>query len=147
MQALLRLALASLALQLCACQAPAPASTATKKSSSGPFNAFTKSLAQEKKKPFMELMKKLRLSKQATGTKEEKKKATMALDAEIHKVLGPDYKKYRAVTEALKQLHASKKSTSGGVTAAKPPPPPPAVTATPKKKKGKRAGAGPKSAL
>ena len=43
-------------------------------------------------------MKKLRLSKQATGTKEEKKKATMALDAEIHKVLGPDYKKYRAVT-------------------------------------------------
>jgi len=80
----------------------------------------------------MELMKKLRLSKQSTGPKEDKKKVTMSLDADIHKLLGEDYKKYRLVTEKIKQMHASK-------NAASPPPPPPAPLPKLLKKKKKKA--------
>lgn len=78
----------------------------------------------------MELMKKLRASKQTTGTKEEKKKVTMGIDGDIHKLLGEDYKKYRLITEKIKSMHAAKKADS----AKPPPPPPPAVSA----KKGKK---------
>merc|ERR1719267_489266 len=79
----------------CSCQAPptgVKSASSTPKTSS-PFSLFTKGLPQEKRKPFMELMKKLRLSKQSTGPKEEKKKVTQAIDADIHKLLGEDYKK------------------------------------------------------
>merc|ERR1712216_176021 len=110
--------------------APAP-STAMKTKSGSPFSLFTKGLPQEKRKPFMELMKKLRASKQTTGTKEEKKKVTMALDGEIHKLLGEDYKKYRLITEKIKSMHASKKAE----TASPPPPPPPPPSMKMKKKK------------
>lgn len=54
--------------------AAAPAAASVKKAPgakgdhhAGPFSAFTKSLPQEKKKPFMELMKRLRGAKSATG--------------------------------------------------------------------------------
>jgi len=79
----------------------------------------------------MELMKKLRASKQSTGTKEEKKKVTMSIDGDIHKLLGEDYKKYRMITEKIKQMHASKKAETAGP----PPPPPPAPAGLKKKKK------------
>ena len=56
----------------------------------------------------MELMKRLRTAKAASiGTKEEKKKATTSLDADIHKLLGADYKRYRSVQHAQKELHAA----------------------------------------
>ena len=107
----------------------------------GPFSAFTKSLPQEKKKPFMELMKRLRGAKAATvGTKEEKKKVMGALDSDIHKLLGAEYKRYRTVQHAQHEMHTSlKKSTSSSSsTAAATPaataPPPPVATAAPKKK-------------
>lgn len=89
---------------------------------SSPFSAFTKSLSQDKKKPFMEvphgplaqarrclrsltllggvraqLMKKLRGAKVAPGSKDEKKKSMVGLDVEIHKLLGSEYKRYRSV--------------------------------------------------
>mmetsp|Transcript_24558 Transcript_24558/g.62643 ORF Transcript_24558/g.62643 Transcript_24558/m.62643 type:complete len:93 (-) Transcript_24558:497-775(-) len=78
----------------------------------------------------MELMKKLRDAKKATGTKEDKKKVTTGVDVDIHKLLGPDYKKYRSVAGAVKQEHAQKKAA----TTAAPPPPPPASSALPGKK-------------
>merc|ERR1740125_48428 len=95
--------------------APATGAAATKstthKDHSSPFTAFTKSLPQEKKKPFMELMKRLRTAKAASiGTKEEKKKATTSLDVDIHKLLGADYKRYRSVQHAQKELHAAHKT-------------------------------------
>merc|ERR1719331_1482146 len=100
-------------LGLAAAQAP-PASAAASKTAHkdhSPFTAFTKSLPQEKKKPFMELMKRLRTAKAASiGTKEEKKKATTSLDADIHKLLGVDYKRYRSVQHAQKELHAAHKA-------------------------------------
>jgi hypothetical protein len=66
------------------------------------FNAFTKSLPQEKKRPFMDLMKRLRSVKNApVGTtvanKDEKKKVMHAVDGDIHKLLGHEYKRYRTV--------------------------------------------------
>jgi len=78
-------------------------------------------------------MKKLRSSKQSTGTKDDKKKVTMGIDGDIHKLLGEDYKKYRLITEKIKAMHASKKET----TVAPPPPPPPSPLAALKKKKKK----------
>ena len=82
----------------CAQAAPAPGQVAEKKKDhSSPFAGFTKSLTQEKRKPFMELMKRLRSAKAASvGNKEEKKKALTSLDADIHKLLGNEYKRYRA---------------------------------------------------
>ncbi|KAL3919413.1 MAG: hypothetical protein SGPRY_005642, partial [Prymnesium sp.] len=131
----LRLAVAAAALCLCHA-APVPQSTAPATSSkvSSPFSLFTKGLPQEKRKPFMEvmwhlglqltaLMKQLRSSKQAPGSKEDKKKVAMSLDGEIHKLLGDDYKKYRLITEKIKSLHSAKKSDE---LSSSPPPPPPA---------------------
>merc|ERR1711988_1760863 len=112
------------------------ASSAHKTRVGSPFSLFTKGLPQEKRKPFMELMKKLRTSKQATGTKEEKKKMLMAIDGEIHKLLEDDYKKYRLITEKLKAMRGSAKTTA---VASPPPPPPPPPTTVMKKKKKKSA--------
>ena len=65
---------------------------------SSPFSSFTKTLPAEKKKPFMELMKKLRGVRNATtGSKEDKKKQATQLDLDIHKTLGTEYKRYRSV--------------------------------------------------
>jgi len=129
------------------------AGTAKKSSSSaakphahtGPFSSFTKSLAQEKKRPFMELMKKLRGAKQATGTKDDKKKTTTGLDSEIHKLLGPEYKRYRAVSATVKEIHHEKKAAATGTAtavAAKPTPvaaaPPPKPVSILKKIGGKK---------
>jgi hypothetical protein len=119
---------------------------------SSPFTAFTKSLPQEKKKPFMELMKRLRTAKAASiGTKEEKKKATTSLDVDIHKLLGADYKRYRSVQHAQKELHAAHKAgnKSGSPstkTVVTPPAPAAAAAPTPgaKKKSSKLPGAGSK---
>jgi len=83
----------------------------------------------------MELMKKLRASKQSTGSKDDKKKVTMTIDADIHKLLGEDYKKYRLITEKIKTMHASKKAETHA-----PPPPPPPLPAVAAKKKKKKAG-------
>merc|ERR1711998_642957 len=90
-----------------------------------PFSAFTKSLPQEKRKPFMELMKRLRGAKAATvGTKEEKKKVMGSLDSDIHKLLGSEYKRYRTVQHAQHEMHtALKKGTPPASTLASPPPP------------------------
>merc|ERR1719440_603261 len=96
-----------------------PPATTEKKthSDSGPFSSFTKSLPQEKKKPFMELMKRLRGAKSATvGTKEEKKKVMGALDSDIHKLLGAEYKRYRTVQHAQHELHTSTKKSTGAAT-------------------------------
>merc|ERR1719440_594497 len=126
--------LLSLLLQVYA-QAPAPTATPTKTKAhhtgtSSPFSAFTKSLPQEKKKPFMELMKRLRGAKSATvGTKDEKKKVMGALDSDIHKLLGNEYKRYRSVQHAQHEMHSSlKKSPSTSPTAATPAAAPPAAT-------------------
>jgi len=129
--------------------APAPTAAKEKKHESSPFTAFTKSLDQPKRKPFMELMKRLRTAKAATvGTKEEKKKATTSLDADIHKLLGTEYKRYRSVQHAQKELHAAKKSgSSSSSKVISPPPPGGAAAATPtatKPKKAKLPGAGSK---
>lgn len=84
----------------------------------------------------MELMKRLRTAKAASiGTKEEKKKATMSLDADIHKLLGADYKRYRSVQHAQKELHAAHKnksssSSSSTKTVVAPSPPAAATTST-----------------
>jgi len=101
-----------------------------------PFSAFTKSLPQEKKKPFMELMKRLRGAKSATvGTKDEKKKVLGALDSDIHKLLGTEYKRYRTVQHSQHEMHtALKKGTPPASTLASPPPP--AVAVGKKKKSG-----------
>merc|ERR1712070_1168957 len=108
----------------------------------GPFSAFTKSLPQEKKKPFMELMKRLRGAKAATvGTKDEKKKVMGALDADIHKLLGTEYKRYRTVQHAQHEMHtALKKGTPPASMVASPPPP----AAVGKKKKSGLPGIGEK---
>merc|ERR1711924_383504 len=108
------------------------ATTATSKAKgahSGPFSAFTKSLPQEKKKPFMELMKRLRGAKSATvGSKDEKKKVMGALDSDIHKLLGTEYKRYRTVQHAQHEMHtALKKGPPSSATLASPPPPAVAV--------------------
>jgi len=112
--------------------------------SGSPFSAFTKSLPQEKKKPFMELMKRLRGAKAATvGSKDEKKKVMGALDADIHKLLGSEYKRYRTVQHAQHEMHtALKKGTSTSTAAAKPvvAPPPPVATATSTGTKKKKSG-------
>ena len=106
-----------------------------------PFSAFTKSLPQEKKKPFMDLMKRLRSAKAATvGTKDEKKKAMSTLDSEIHKLLAADYKRYRSVLQAAKDMHQAKKAPPAGAASSTTAPPPPAKmvstgTASTKKKK------------
>ena len=69
----------------------------------------------------MELMKRLRSAKAATvGTKEEKKKATTSLDADIHKLLGPEYKRYRSVQVSR---HARPSSNAAAVTVLSRPPP------------------------
>lgn len=120
------LAVALLLLPFASAQTPAaaPSGSATKSSShshAGPFSTFTKSLPQEKKRPFMDLMKKLRSAKQASGTKDDKKKVTTGLDADIHKLLGPEYKRYRAVHSTVKEI----KAASTKPPSAKPPPPPP----------------------
>ena len=57
----------------------------------------------------------------------------MAIDADIHKLLGEDYKKYRLITEKIKTMHASKKAETHAPPP--PPPPPPALAAKKKKKK------------
>merc|ERR1719263_1113106 len=100
-------------------QETSSAASKASKSHTGPFSAFTKSLPQEKKKPFMELMKRLRTAKAATvGTKEEKKRVLQTVDADIHKLLGTDYKRYRTVQHLTKELHAAKKSPSTSSLAA-----------------------------
>ena len=132
--------------------AAAPAAASVKKAPgakgdhhAGPFSAFTKSLPQEKKKPFMELMKRLRGAKSATvGTKEEKKKVMGALDSDIHKLLGTEYKRYRTVQHAQHEMHsATKKGTPPSSTLASisPPPPASATAGTKKKKTGLPGGA------
>ncbi|KAL1525133.1 hypothetical protein AB1Y20_020005 [Prymnesium parvum] len=135
-----RMRLWLLAAVLCACSGlPAgtsPGATSSTPKTSSPFSLFTKGLPQEKRKPFMELMKKLRTTKQSTGSKEDKKKATMSIDGEIHKLLGEDYKKYRQITEKIKSLHATKKEEAGSSTPPPPPPPPPLAKSGKKKKKG-----------
>merc|ERR1719263_1483217 len=79
-------------------QETSSAASKASKSHTGPFTTFTKSLPQEKKKPFMELMKRLRAAKVSVGpTKEERRKTIVSLDADIHKLLLKDYKRYRAV--------------------------------------------------
>ena len=137
---------------------------------SSPFSSFTKSLPQEKKKPFMEvrhartaslhlpacsfgrgggsdslrlpslarqLMKRLRGAKSATqGTKDEKKKVMGALDADIHKLLGTEYKRYRTVQHAQHEMHTSLKkgmppASTLATTSISPPPP---ASASPGKK-------------
>merc|ERR1719453_1904573 len=108
-------------------QEPAPSSAASKTSKThtgSPFSAFTKSLPQEKKKPFMELMKRLRGAKAATvGSKDEKKKVMGALDSDIHKLLGPEYKRYRTVQHAQHEMHTAIKKGSPAASIASPPPP------------------------
>merc|ERR1740138_1506340 len=99
------------------------------KTHAGPFSAFTKSLPQDKKKPFMELMKRLRGAKSATvGTKDEKKKVMGALDSDIHKLLGTEYKRYRTVQHAQHEMHTSLKkgmppASTLATTSISPPPP------------------------
>lgn len=79
----------------------------------------------------MELMKRLRSAKNASGTKEEKKKTTSGLDADIHKLLGTEYKRYRAVSASVKAEHAAKKvSKTGAPTQTAPPPVASAVPTT-----------------
>merc|ERR1719473_2293261 len=138
LRALLVLALALLQLTHAQETTSTSASSSSKTHShthSGPFSAFTKSLPQEKKKPFMELMKRLRGAKAATvGTKDEKKKVMTALDADIHKLLGSEYKRYRTVQHAQHEMHtALKKGSPPASTIAAPPPP--AVASSGKKKK------------
>jgi len=129
--------------------APAPTTTVGKPKSSthhagSPFSSFTKTLPAEKKKPFMELMKKLRGVRNATtGSKEDKKKQATQLDLDIHKTLGTEYKRYRSVQAAAKQEHAAKKGIT--LPTKKPPPPPPETSASTaaagsKKKKSKSGG-------
>merc|ERR1719488_192073 len=115
---------------------PGASTSKPKSSHSGPFSAFTKSLPQEKKKPFMELMKRLRGAKAASvGTKEEKKKVMGALDSDIHKLLGSEYKRYRTVQHAQHEMHTSlKKGSTTTGTATSTPPPAPAPVAAKKKK-------------
>merc|ERR1712100_261111 len=53
-------------------------------------------------------------------------KQTITVDTEVHKLLGEDYKKYRAIQESLKAAHAAHAGEhKSGVTASSPPPPPP----------------------
>ena len=96
----------------------------------------------------MDLMKRLRAAKSASvGTKEEKKKAMSALDIEIHKLLGHEYKRYRAVQAEAKTVHQAKKAPPGSVLPAKIASPLPAVahsTSSKKKKSSSTTGAGSK---
>jgi len=87
----------------------------------------------------LQLMKRLRSAKNASGTKEEKKKMTSGLDADIHKLLGTEYKRYRAVTASVKADHAAKKVSKTGTGATTPlqSPPPPVASAAPSTKKKK----------
>merc|ERR1719488_395790 len=141
LRAVLVLALALLQLTH-AQQAPSTSTTTSsskthsKTHAGSPFSAFTKSLPQEKKKPFMELMKRLRGAKSATvGTKEEKKKVMGALDSDIHKLLGSEYKRYRTVQHAQHEMHSAlKKGTPPSSTLASISPP--AAAAPKAKKKG-----------
>ena len=77
-------------------------------------------------------MKRLRGAKAATvGSKDEKKKVMGALDADIHKLLGTEYKRYRTVQHAQHEMHtALKKGSPPASTVASPPPP----ASKPKKK-------------
>merc|ERR1719440_161326 len=139
-------ALSLLMMPLASAQAAAAQeTTSTSKSktahSGSPFSAFTKSLPQEKKKPFMELMKRLRGAKAATvGSKDEKKKVMGALDADIHKLLGTEYKRYRTVQHAQHEMHTALKkgsaSPAAAPTAAAPPPLATAAVPPVKAKKG-----------
>jgi len=70
----------------------------------------------------MELMKKMRLTRQMK--KEQKKAAIVQLDAEIHKLLGEDYKRYRTVQN---QVQADRQQAKDAAT----PPPPPALSPPP----------------
>lgn len=85
-----------------------------------------------------QLMKKLREGKKAPGAKEEKKKTISAIDTDIHKLLGAEYKRYRSVHAAVNALHAAAREAS-------PPPPSPAPVSLPgtKKKKMSKKTAGP----
>jgi hypothetical protein len=86
--------------------------------------------------PRVQLMKRLRGAKSATvGTKDEKKKVLGALDSDIHKLLGTEYKRYRTVQHSQHEMHtALKKGTPPASTLASPPPP--AVAVGKKKKSG-----------
>merc|ERR1712137_657542 len=84
-------------------------------------SSLTKSLPQDKRPQFMELMKKMRLTKQMK--KEDKKGAIVQLDSEIHKLLGDDYKKYRNVQNQVKEERQAISATM--MTSPPPPPPPP----------------------
>merc|ERR1712087_789286 len=104
-----------------------------KKTKSGtmPFSAFTKQLPQDKRPGFLELMKKMRLTKQMP--KDQKKGSIQQLDAEIHKLLGDDYKNYRSIAEKSRANKQGKRDILQP-----PPPPPPILKKTPpllKKKK------------
>eukprot|EP00308_Calcidiscus_leptoporus_P027063 CAMPEP_0119357546 /NCGR_PEP_ID=MMETSP1334-20130426/5902_1 /TAXON_ID=127549 /ORGANISM="Calcidiscus leptoporus, Strain RCC1130" /LENGTH=138 /DNA_ID=CAMNT_0007371821 /DNA_START=101 /DNA_END=517 /DNA_ORIENTATION=- len=103
------------------------------------FSNLTKSLSQEKRPQFMELMKKMRMTK--IMKKEDKKVAIVQLDAEIHKLLGDDYKKYRSVQD---QVHKERQALHAVSLPPPPPPPPPllaAATGLLKKKKKKKGAA------
>ena len=76
------------------------------------------------RKPFMELMKRLREARKAPGSKDEKRKIASATDAEIHKLLGAEYKRYRAVQSAVSALHAKDGGKNTASTATLSPPPP-----------------------
>mmetsp|Transcript_7740 Transcript_7740/g.16963 ORF Transcript_7740/g.16963 Transcript_7740/m.16963 type:complete len:155 (-) Transcript_7740:631-1095(-) len=102
------------------------------------FSSLTKSLPQDKRPLFMELMKKMRLTKQMK--KEDKKAVIVQLDAEIHKLLGDEYKKYRSVQD---EVHKERQALNALQTPPPPPsPPPPAITSSPFKGKKKTGGKG-----
>ncbi len=72
----------------------------------------------------VQLMKRLRGAKAASvGTKEEKKKVMGALDSDIHKLLGTEYKRYRTVQHAQHELHSASKKGPPAATVTSPPPP------------------------
>merc|ERR1719199_1918885 len=92
---------------------------AKKAGTQNPYNTFTKSLPQEKKRPFMELMKRLREAKKSTDP--DKRKQVVGIDSDIHKLLTKDnYKRYRGVAEAVKQTHLAKKASGTSSSAAAP---------------------------
>lgn len=63
-----------------------------------------------------------------------------ALDSDIHKLLGTEYKRYRTTQHAQKEMHESLKKTTTGTTGTTPPPAP-APAAAPIKKSTKLPGA------
>jgi len=62
-----------------------------------------------------------------------------ALDSDIHKLLGNEYKRYRTTQHAQKELHTSlKKGTTATASATPPPAPAPVAAAAPASKKSSK---------